>query len=180
MCFGTGLLREQHEAEAKKEGPLTWRPDGRRCCTEQISLALGHVSFVGMMTKPLVNCWTRPVCISWFDHWQCFPSHCQQSILEAEVSCAMHLGRDQEDVIEALCILIQDSWPACFICHAPPRTRLCFTGPVEEVCRSELWRSFWPQSVNRKGTAKSYELNLREFCGNSNRSWPDSAMACGD
>ena len=62
----------------------------------------------------------------------------------------------------------------------PPRTRLCFTGPVEEVCRSELWRSFWPQSVNRKGTAKSYELNLREFCGNSNRSWPDSAMACGD
>lgn len=122
MCFGTGLLREQHEAEAKKEGPLTWRPDGRRCCTElteQISLALGHVSFVGMMTKPLVNCWTRPICISWFDHWQCFPSHCQQTLWEVEVSCAMHLGRDQEDVIEALCIVLlaQDSgFSASLLC----------------------------------------------------------------
>ena len=27
VWFARGLLREQHEAEAKKEGPLTWRPD---------------------------------------------------------------------------------------------------------------------------------------------------------
>eukprot|EP00434_Breviolum_minutum_P031175 symbB.v1.2.027570.t2/scaffold2838.1/size69213/11 len=50
-----GLLREQHEAEAKKEGPLTWRYDDQA-------------------SRQLLD----------------------------KVSCAMHLGRDQEDVIEGL------------------------------------------------------------------------------